>query len=182
MHTVENGGWLTGQEIASQVTSGGIVIEPFTETQINPNSYNYRLFNRIKRIKNVVLDLKGEDQYEEIELSEGGTILYPGECYLGCTIERMGSRRFASLITGRSSIGRKFVTNHITAGLIDVGFVGRVTLEIVVAKPTIFYPNLLFGQIYWFTTMGGLLEYAGRYQEQTEATPSRICLDTNTRR
>ena len=48
-------------------------------------------------------------------------------------MEVFGSDVYASLVTGRSSVGRKFVTNHITAGLIDQGFVGTITLEIVVA-------------------------------------------------
>lgn len=171
------GGWLTGREIESCVASGRLVIEPFSKAQVNPNSYNYRLYDKIRRIKNDVIDLRGEESYEEITLSEEGTTLYPGECYLGCTFERMGSPYYASLITGRSSIGRKFVTNHITAGLVDVGFVGRITLEITVAKPTIFYPNLLFGQIYWFTTVGELAGYVGRYQAQEEPTLSKMHAD-----
>lgn len=173
----EAGGWLTGQEIEARVRNGEIVIDPFFSVQLNPNSYNYRLDKTLKCIKNEIIDLKSPDDYEEIDLSDSGTTLYPGNCYLGCTVERIGSSYFASLITGRSSVGRKFVTNHITAGLIDVGFIGKLTLEITVVKPTVFYPNILIGQIYWFTMVGSIAGYDGRYQRQREPTLSRLHMD-----
>jgi dCTP deaminase len=181
MHSegANNGGWLTGDKIGDCVSSGDIVIDPFNPDQLNPNSYNYTLFGTVRRIVNDIIDLKGEDNYEEIVLSSAGTTLFPGECYLGCTSERLGSSKFASLITGRSSIGRKFVTNHITAGLIDVGFVGRITLEITVERPTIFYPGLLFGQIFWFGVEGTIRKYSGKYQSQSEPTLSRSFVDPN---
>ena len=172
-------GWLTGPEIARQVKAGNIIIDPFDPRQLNPNSYNYSLSPVLKRLTNEVIDIKGEDNYEEMLLSEEGTLLFPGECYLGCTTEVFGSPQFASLITGRSSIGRKFVTNHVTAGLIDVGFEGRITLEITVAKPTIVYPCIPFGQIFWFTLAGCINIYNGKYQRQVVPTQSLIYRDSH---
>jgi dCTP deaminase len=170
-------GWLTGTEIREQVLRGRIRISPFEFNLLNPNSYNYRLGTHIKRIKNATIDLRSQDEYEDLEIPEQGLILHPQECYLGCTLEEFGSDHYASLLTGRSSVGRKFVTNHITAGLVDQGFFGRITLEIVVHKPTRVYPGIAFGQIFWFTVAGRPFLYSGRYQHQEGPTLSRIELD-----
>ncbi|MBV1849563.1 dCTP deaminase [Catellatospora tritici] len=167
-------GWLTGHKISEEVAAKRIVIEPFLPDHLNPNSYNYRLSPSLKRITSEVIDCKAEDEYDEIEIPEEGYILEPGECYLGATMEVFGSLHYASLVTGRSSIGRKFVTNHITAGLIDQGFFGNITLEIVAQKRTRVYPGMRFGQIFWFTTAGTPLLYEGKYQGQRGPTPSRL--------
>jgi len=172
-------GWLTGNEIIEQVNKGRINIKPFTKEQVNPNSYNYRLDSTICRLQNEVIDLKIPDVFEEITLSDEGYLLYPDECYLGCTMEEFGSDYYASLITGRSSIGRKFITNHMTAGLIDQGFNGKITLEITVQKPTRIYPGVIFGQIFWFTTVGDANLYCGKYVSQSRPTASKIHLDFN---
>jgi dCTP deaminase len=170
-------GWLTGNEVIECVKKGEIIIDPFDENNINPNSYNYYLDKKIKRITNQIIDLKKEEEYEELLIGEDGLLLFPGECYLGATREYFGSDHFASLITGRSSIGRKFITNHITAGLIDQGFFGKITLEITVKKPTIVYTDVKFGQIFWFTVKGEKRLYTGKYQNQNEATISRLGIE-----
>lgn len=87
-------------------------------------------------------------------ISEEGYVLQPSACYIGVTQEVLGSNVYVSLVTGRSSVGRKFLTNYITAVLIDQGFFGNITLEIMAYKPTRVYPRLEFGQIFWFTTFG----------------------------
>lgn len=183
MNSLENcddaypGGWLTGAAIKSEWEAGRIHISDFSESRINANSYNYRISRHIKRHCGDIIDCRNEDVFEDIWLEDDGYILKPGECYLGSTIEEFGSNHFAALITGRSSIGRKFITNHICAGLIDQGFFGTLTLEISVLKETKIYPELLFGQIFWFTTFGPSRLYSGRYQNQTSPTASKMHLD-----
>lgn len=175
-------GWLTGNEIGNQVRAGRIQISPFTETALNPNSYNYRLGATIRRLSSPIIDLRKEDEYETLGIPEEGLVLMPGECYLGCTVESFGSEHFAALVTGRSSIGRKFITNHITAGLIDQGYFGKITLEITVQKPTRVYVNAMFGQIFWFTSVGTATLYAGKYVGQMLPTSSRAHLDKSSER
>lgn len=170
------GGWLTGKEIIKAVNNGDIFIKPFFKDAVNPNSYNYHLSPTIKRLKNEIIDLNKEDEYELIIIPDTGYKLLPGECYIGSTIEVFNSDKYASLVTGRSSIGRKFITNHVTAGLIDQGFKGTITLEITVTKPTIIYPGIKFGQIFWFTTHGDANLYNGKYQNQDGPTISRFIL------
>ena len=113
-------------------------------------------------------------EFEHITIPKEGYVLQPGECYLGSTQEIFGSNTYASLVTGRSSIGRKFITNHITAGLIDQGFFGNITLEIVVQRPTRVYSGMAFGQIFWFSTCGVPILYAGKYQRQCGPTLAKM--------
>lgn len=168
------GGWLTGTEIERQVRSGKIYIDQFDPSRLNPNSYNYSLGSTVRRLLSPELDLKSfDDDYEDLHLKEDGLVLYPSECYLGTTNEIFGSDWFASLVTGRSSVGRRFVTNHVTAGLIDVGFHGNITLEITVQRPTRVYAGLPFGQIFWFSVVGDIELYDGKYQGQCGPTPAR---------
>ena len=169
--------WLTGNEIIKEHLAGRIFISDFDESRINSNSYNYRLSPVLRRISNSIIDLKNEDSFEEIIIPEEGYLLLPGEAYLGATVEVFGSDFYASLVTGRSSIGRKFITNHVTAGLIDQGFKGTITLEITVTKPTRVYPNIAFGQIFWFVTKGESRLYNGKYQGQILPTLSQIKKD-----
>jgi len=173
-----SGGWLSGSQIQRAVAQGQILITPFSPAQLNPNSYNYTLGSTILRLLSPEIDLLGCDEYEQLEISRSGLVLLPGECYLGHTSETFGSRLYASLITGRSSVGRKFITNHVTAGLIDVGFEGQITLEITVQRPTRVYSGVPFGQIFWFTIFGKAEPlYDGKYQHQAGPTPSQIALD-----
>jgi dCTP deaminase len=177
MNNKNKGGGLTGKEIINAVSNGDIIIRPFLKEAVNPNSYNYHLGPTLKRIKNEVIDLNKEDDYELITIPKTGYKLMPNECYIGSTIETFNSDVYASLVTGRSSIGRKFITNHVTAGLIDQGFNGTITLEITVTKPTIVYPYIKFGQIFWFTTHGESNLYTGKYQNQEGPTMSKFILE-----
>jgi len=173
-------GWITGPEIKKQVEQDRITIYPFNNESINPNSYNYKLDPRILRATDEILDVKVQYGFEEIIIPEEGFVIQPGELYLGATVEKFGSRHYASLVTGRSSVGRYGVTNHITAALIDIGFFGSITLEITCVKPTRIYPNMNFGQIYWFEAIGEKKQYDGKYQEQEDAQISRLYLDFKT--
>lgn len=177
-------GWITGEQIKIEYEHRRIQIDPFVEDQVNPNSYDYRLGSKIKRLlpnsvlNNVsILDPKRTMKYEEIDIGDDGYVLVPGQAYLGHTVETFGSEHFASLVTGKSSIGRLFIHNHICAGLIDQGFLGQITLEIEVQMPTLVYPNMRFGQIFWFESVGPVKLYEGRYHLQKQATPSQIYED-----
>lgn len=176
--------WLTGNQIIKEVVQDRIKILPFNETQVNPNSYDYRLAPVIRRIipnslcNNIpCIDPKIETKYEEIVISDTGLLLLPGQCYLGHTVEVFGSNFFASLVTGKSSVGRLFINNHHCAGLIDQGFLANITLEITCQLPVLVYPYMRFGQIFWYQTFGEARLYQGKYQTNNAGEPSRIYLD-----
>lgn len=120
---------LTGNEIKSHL-GNEIVIEPYNENQLNPNSYNLRLANELLVYKNDVLDMKQDNPVERIVIPEDGYVLQPNRLYLGNTVEytetsanpKPGDPIFVPMLSGRSSIGRLGINVHATAGFGDVGF------------------------------------------------------------
>ena len=177
-------GWLTGNQIAKEVNKQKIKITPFSASQVNPNSYDYRLAKTLRVLRpnsthNSVycLDPKKRMKYDELTIPPSGFLMQPDTPYLGHTVEKFGSRYFASLCTGKSSVGRIFLQNHMCAGLIDQGFYGHITLEMTVELPTIVYPNMRIGQMFWFESVGTATLYAGKYQYKNAARPSKIYKD-----
>ncbi|MCR5762760.1 MAG: dCTP deaminase [Treponema sp.] len=165
---------LTGSKILEEVESGGIQIKPFDKRQLNPNSYNVRLGNKLKVYVNEVLDFEKDNPSREMTIPEEGLILQPGELYIGNIIERIATDKYISAVDGRSSVGRLGILIHATAGFGDIGFDGNYTLEIFCIKPVRIYPNMLIGQIYFSEPYGPVdFLYRGRYQGQSEPTTSR---------
>jgi len=179
-------GWLTGKQVANEVRAGRIRIEPFDLNQLNPNSYDYGLAPLLRRLLPnserggiPCIDPALEMQYEEIEIPPDGFLMKVEDAYLGHTVERFGSDHFASLCTGKSSVGRLFIKNHACAGLIDQGFFGHITLEMTAKLPTVVYAGMRVGQMFWFESVGECALYTGKYGEGkgNAAVPSRIHLD-----
>lgn len=179
-------GWLTGKQVVEEIGCGSIRIEPFRLDQVNPNSYDYRLAPLLRRLLPnsersgiPCVDPAIEMQYEEIEIPPSGFLMKAEHAYLGHTTERFGSTRFASLCTGKSSIGRLFIKNHACAGLIDQGFFGHITLEMTAKLPAVIYAGMRIGQIFWFNSVGECTLYDGKYCDGNAAVPSRLHLDLN---
>lgn len=95
----------------------------------------------------------------EIKIPETGLILSPNIGYLGTTVEYTETRNLFPYIDGKSSIGRNFILNHHTAGRGDDGFCGQWTLEIKTLYPTVVYPYMRIGQIYYEKFSGNRLPY-----------------------
>lgn len=163
---------LTGEKIKEEVKRGTIVIDPFDESQINPNSYNFRLFNKIKTYKERVLDAKKQNGTEEIEMSSSGFVLKQDTLYLGCTLEIMGSNYYVPIIRGRSSTARLGIFVHITADLIDIGSINRWTLMLHAVQPVKIYPYMLIGQVTFWVPKGRIVLYKGKYQGSKEPMSS----------
>lgn len=173
---------LTGLEIQKLVEENKISIYPFNPSQLNPNSYNVRLHDTLVVYDEKVIDIRKENKTKELKIPETGLVLHPGKLYLGRTIECTqtppqldSDRDLIPCIDGRSSIARVGLSCHISAGFGDVGFEGTFTLEISVVEPVKIYPGIEIGQLYYYTTEGERgLSYNGRYQDQTDATPTRF--------
>lgn len=159
-------GILTGPEIRKQIELGSIEIDPLEPDNIGENSIDLRLGRTLKWYHDVQLDMLVEPQVCELEMSNDGFILEPNMLYLGHTVESVYSNKFASYITGRSSVGRLGLAIHWTAGLIDVGFRGQITLEVVTVHPIRIYPNTRICQLTFHDVIGDIVEYRGRYQNQ----------------
>ena len=96
---------LTGPGIIAAYAEGLVLIDPFTEAQVNPNSYNVRLGGTLLRYTGDVLDPHQDNETERLEVGDG-YVLQAGELYLGHTIETVGSTSHVPLLYGRSSVGQ----------------------------------------------------------------------------
>lgn len=112
----------------------------------------------------------------DIKIPQTGLILSPTVGYLGSTVEYTETRNLFPYIDGKSSIGRNFILNHHTAGRGDDGFCGEWTLEIRVLYPTVVYPYMRIGQIYYEEFTGARKPYDknqfSHYNGQREPTPA----------
>ena len=146
---------LTGDEIKKEVTKGNIIIDPFTENQINPNSYNYRIGNEI-----LILE---EGEFIKKKISKKGFLLEPHQIYLANTFEILGSESFAMNLIGRSSLGRLGLFLQVSANLGHTGSIHKWTLELVATKPIRIYPNMIIGQISFWLNKGEIKQYKDGY-------------------
>ncbi|MDR3550802.1 MAG: hypothetical protein P4L31_05270, partial [Candidatus Babeliales bacterium] len=114
---------LSGKEIKKRLGKG-ILIDPFNEAQVGPNSYNLRLHHDIVMYDVEELDMKKSHATKSLIIPEEGLLLQPGKLYLGRTIEYTETDGLVPMLEGRSSVGRLGLFIHITAGFGDVGFCG----------------------------------------------------------
>ena len=123
-----------------------------------------------------LIDPTKEKETIEFEIPETGAILNPQFGYLASTVEYTETYNLFPYIDGKSSIGRKFILNHHTAGRGDDGFCGNWTLEIRVLYPTVVYPYMRIGQIYYDEFRGEQKQYNknpnSHYNGQTGPTPA----------
>lgn len=169
---------LTGKEIARRVAAGEIKIEPFDPSNVNPNSYDLRL-DSVLRVYDTgrELDVRSENPTESLPIPPDGLVLRPGVLYLGSTVELVGCDTLAAVVEGKSSLGRLGLTAHVTAGFIDCGFWGNITLEMSVVHPLRVYSGMRVCQICFTTVEGEVTLYAGKYQGQQGPQPSRSWKD-----
>ena len=139
---------LSGQEIKKHMGKE-IIIEPFDEKRINPNSYNLSLAGELLVYDNHVLDMKEPNPVSRLIIPEDDLLLEPHRLYLGRTNEYTSTSRYVPMMEGRSSTGRLGLFIHVTAGFGDIGFSGYWTLEIFCVQPVRIYPNVDICQIYY---------------------------------
>ena len=168
---------LSGKEIKKKLGKE-IIIEPFNEKQLNPNSYNLRLHNELLVYDEAILDMKKENKVKRIFIPEDGLVLETGKLYLARTVEFTGTDKYVPMLEGRSSIGRLGLFIHVTAGFGDVGFQGFWTLEIFCVQPIKIYSGVEICQIYYHSIEGEYDEYcSGKYQNNQGVQPSLLYKD-----
>lgn len=186
---------LSDKTIKEYLKEGKIVIDPLKdEQQIQPSSVDMRLgdeFKVFKVIRKAYIDPNDEEDissYMESTTVEKGEafIIHPNEFALATTAEYVKvPDNLVARVEGRSSMGRLGVTMHVTAGFIDPGFEGRITLEIsnIGAMPVALYPGQRVCQIVFETmTTPSEIPYGhpdrkSKYMGQTSPESSRIKLD-----
>ena len=179
---------LSDRSLREALAAGRIVIEPLDENLIQPSSIDVRLSNLFRVFRNHtagVIDVKQDmtGLTELVEIPEDGVfMLHPGEFVLGSTLERVGvPNDLVARIEGKSSLGRLGLLIHSTAGFIDAGFDGHVTLELanVASLPITLYPGMKIGQVSFMqmTTPAdhpyGQGARGSKYFGQRGPTPSR---------
>lgn len=183
---------LSDVSIRKALAEGRIVIDPLLEGGIQPSSVDLRLDRYFRVFRNDTtpfIDPKQpqEDLTELVTVDEDRAfILHPGEFVLASTLERVTlPDDLASRLDGKSSLGRMGLLTHATAGFVDAGWDGHLTLELsnVATLPIALYPGMKIGQISFFqmTTSAehpyGSGESGSKYQGQQGPTPSRYYLN-----
>jgi dCTP deaminase len=163
---------LTGSEIKKQRELGRIWIEPFSEKRLQPNSYDFALGSQLLHYTDELLDTARDNRHEILNIGSEGYVLEPSRIYLGHTVEVMGSASFVPVIRGRSSFARLGLFIHVTADLIDIGSRNQWTLQLHCVQPLKIYPGMLVGQVTFWTVLGDIILYKGKYQGSRGPYPS----------
>jgi dCTP deaminase len=179
---------LSDRDIRAALKAGEIGISPFDDGDVQPSSVDLhvdRFFRTFHNARHPFIDVKRpmEDLTELVEVAgDEAFILHPGEFVLGSTLEyvRLPDDLVARL-EGKSSLGRLGLLIHSTAGYVDPGFEGHLTLELsnVANLPITIYPKMKIGQISFFRLSSaaehpyGSRGIGSKYQGQRGPTPSR---------
>ncbi|ADD45540.1 dCTP deaminase [Stackebrandtia nassauensis] len=179
---------LSDRDIVASMKDGRLGVEPFAPELIQPSSVDVRLdrwFRVFNNQKYTHIDpSKQQDELTSLsEVDEGESfVLHPGEFVLASTLEVITlPDDLAARLEGRSSLGRLGLLTHSTAGFIDPGFSGHITLELsnVANLPISLWPGMKIGQMCLFKLSSpaehpyGFAEYGSRYQGQRGPTASR---------
>ena len=178
---------LSDQTIRRLLGEGRIEVDPYDPSLLQPSSVDVRVdryFRVFRNSRYPYIDVKQEQEEltELVEIDSEPFILHPGEFVLGSTYEVISlPADVAARVEGKSSLGRLGLLTHATAGFVDPGFSGHVTLELanVATLPIKLYPGMKIGQFCFFRLSSpsehpyGSAKYGSRYQGQRGPTPSR---------
>ncbi len=173
---------LSDRTIREELAAGRLVIDPFDEALLQPSSVDLRVSGEFRVFHNnrrTFIDVRQpSDDLTEI-VTVGGDdpfILHPGEFVLGSTRERVAlPDDLVARLEGKSSLGRLGLLIHSTAGYIDPGFDGTITLELsnVARLPISIYADMAIGQISFLQMTTPVdAPYRGKYQGQRGPTAS----------
>ncbi len=183
---------LSDASIRKELADGRIVIEPLDQTDIQPSSVDLRVDRYFRVFRNdttpfIDPKLPQEDLTELVEIGDDRAfILHPGEFVLGSTLEWVElPDDLVARLEGKSSLGRLGLLIHSTAGFVDAGFKGHLTLELsnVANLPIAIYPGMKIGQISFIKMTSaadhpyGSTATGSKYQGQRGPTPSRYYLN-----
>ena len=179
---------LSDRDIRSELVSGRIGLDPLDLDMVQPSSVDVRLDRFFRLFDNhkyqhidPAMDQPDLTRLVEVDSTEA-FVLHPGEFVLGATFEVVSlPDDVAARLEGKSSLGRLGLLTHSTAGFIDPGFSGHVTLELsnVATLPITLWPGMKIGQLCFFRLTSpadhpyGSEKYGSRYQGQRGPTASR---------
>ncbi|GAB33814.1 dCTP deaminase [Gordonia otitidis] len=183
---------LSDRDIRSEVADGNLAIDPFDPSLVQPSSVDVRLDNLFRVFNNTrythIDPAQRQDELTTlVEPADGEPfVLHPGEFVLGSTLEICTLPDYlAGRLEGKSSLGRLGLLTHSTAGFIDPGFSGHITLELsnVANLPITLWPGMKIGQLCLFRLSSpsenpyGSAAVGSKYQGQRGPTPSKAYLN-----
>ncbi len=179
---------LSDRDIRAEIDAGRVVLDPCDPAMVQPSSVDVRVdrfFRLFDNHKYPVIDPRADqpDLTRLVEVPPGESfVLHPGEFVLGATYEQVTlPDDLAARLEGKSSLGRLGLLTHSTAGFIDPGFSGHVTLELsnTATLPIVLWPGMKIGQLCFFRLSSpaehpyGSGAVGSRYQGQRGPTASR---------
>ncbi len=179
---------LSDRDIRAELESGRVVLDPYEPAMLQPSSIDVRLDKFFRLFDNhrypVIDPAKDQPDLTHLVAVDGDEpfVLHPGEFVLGSTFEQVTlPDDIAARLEGKSSLGRLGLLTHSTAGFVDPGFSGHVTLELsnVATLPILLWPGMKIGQMCFFRLSSpaeqpyGSAAYGSRYQGQRGPTASR---------
>ncbi len=183
---------LSDRDIRAEVEGGRLAVQPWDDALVQPSSVDVRLDRYFRVFNNSrythIDPAAQQDDLTTLVEPEGDDpfVLHPGEFVLGSTLEIVTlPDDLAGRLEGKSSLGRLGLLTHSTAGFIDPGFTGHITLELsnVANLPITLWPGMKIGQLCLFRLSSaaehpyGSSVYGSRYQGQRGPTPSRSYLN-----
>ncbi len=178
---------LSDRTIREQIAAGRLIVEPFDDALVQPSSIDVRVAGQFRVFRNnrqPFIDVRkpSDDLTDLVEIfGDEPFILHPGEFVLGTTLERIGiPNDLVARLEGKSSLGRLGLLIHSTAGYIDPGWDGDITLELsnVARLPITIYAGMRIGQLSFQTLTTPVdTPYQGKYQGQSGPTASRAFRD-----
>ncbi|WP_406834891.1 dCTP deaminase domain-containing protein [Streptomyces sp. AHU1] len=165
---------LTGPEIAREREMGRLILEPFHQDGVQPNSFDLTLGPTLAVYTSEVLDTREENPHTILTIPDGGIVLQPDRIYLGSSIEVLGSRHHVPIIRSRSGAARLGLFLHVTADLIDIGSIGQVTFQLHAVQPVRVYAGDRLAQVTFWRVQGDIVLYDGKYQGSRGPQPSKI--------
>jgi len=179
---------LSDRDLRAEIDGGRVVLDPYDAGLVQPSSVDLRLDRYFRVFQNhrythIDPSVQQDELTELVEaIGDEPFVLHPGEFVLGSTLEVITlPDDLAGRLEGKSSLGRLGLLTHSTAGFIDPGFTGHVTLELsnVANLPITLWPGMKIGQLCLFRLSSpaehpyGSAIYGSRYQGQRGPTPSR---------
>lgn len=183
---------LSDRDIKTELANGRIVIEPLDPKDVQPASVDVRLGSSFRIFRNsthTFIDptVSQPELTEAVEVPEGGQfVLHPGQFVLGTTLERIAvPDDILGKLEGKSTLGRLGLMIHSTAGYVDPGWDGEITLELsnVATLPIVLHPGMRIGQMSFERMTGpaerpyGSKSLGSHYQGQRGAAAARTLTD-----
>ncbi|ABU73960.1 dCTP deaminase [Vibrio campbellii] len=168
---------LTGKKISQEAENGNIILDPYADLRVTSNSYDLALGKKYIVYDDEIIDPFKKANFQMHTMPEEGIYLNKGDFILCESAERVGSEHYVPIIHAKSGIARAGLFVHVTADLIDIGSIGKITFQLYATLPVKIVPGMLIGQVSFWVPDGDVELYNGKYQGSEGPMVSKTYLD-----